>query len=288
MSDLPGLAAGKVAGAADKVVVAADRVAEAVGKVAEVAGMVEYRIDELARVAETTVRNVRAYQDRGLLPPPRKQGRVGYYSEDHVARLRIIGQLLERGYTLANIRELMAAWETGQNVGELLGLEAVLSEPWSDETPTVVSLEELAGLFGGFDEVDPAALLDAARGAVAAGLLEPRDDGYLVTRPRLLHIAAELINAGIPVDAMVALGVELVSAIDGIAALFVGLVTTHVIDPLGEPIPAADVPRVADVIRRLRPLAEQSVDTILAEAMERRVSAELGERLSRMVKTEAS
>ncbi|MHB8439272.1 MAG: MerR family transcriptional regulator, partial [Acidimicrobiales bacterium] len=79
----------------------------------------EYRIDELARATDTTVRNVRAYQDRGLLPPPRRQGRVGWYSEVHLTRLRLIGQLLERGYTLANIRELLDAWESGQNVGEL-------------------------------------------------------------------------------------------------------------------------------------------------------------------------
>ncbi|MDT7598572.1 MAG: hypothetical protein QOK26_649, partial [Pseudonocardiales bacterium] len=43
--------------------------------------MAEYRIDELARFAGTTSRNVRAYQERGLLPPPRKEGRVGIYTE---------------------------------------------------------------------------------------------------------------------------------------------------------------------------------------------------------------
>ena len=34
----------------------------------------EYTIDELARAAESTTRNIRAYQDRGLLPPPTKAG----------------------------------------------------------------------------------------------------------------------------------------------------------------------------------------------------------------------
>lgn len=244
--------------------------------------MAEYRIDELARVAETTVRNVRSYQDRGLLPPPRRQGRVAFYSDDHVARLRLIGQLLERGYTLANIRELLAAWESGQNVGALLGLEAALSEPWSDEAPTVIGFDDLARLFGAGTELDPEGLQRASAEAVAAGLIEPRDDGFLVTRPRLLHIAAELVAAGIPVEVMLDLGVELTRAIDDIAGLFVGLVTEHVIDPLGEPIPASEIPRVAEVVRRLRPLAQQSVDVLLADAMERRVGAELGQRLSRM------
>lgn len=43
--------------------------------------MTEYRIDELARLAGSTVRNIRAYQDRGLLPPPRLAGRVGLYDD---------------------------------------------------------------------------------------------------------------------------------------------------------------------------------------------------------------
>ena len=37
----------------------------------------EFTIDELARVAGTTVRNVRAYQDRALLAPPERRGRAG-------------------------------------------------------------------------------------------------------------------------------------------------------------------------------------------------------------------
>jgi DNA-binding transcriptional MerR regulator len=45
--------------------------------------MAEYRIDDLARAAGTTARRVRAYHERGLLPPPEKRGRVGYYNDSH-------------------------------------------------------------------------------------------------------------------------------------------------------------------------------------------------------------
>src|SRR2546425_8094285 len=129
----------------------------------------EYRIDELAREANTTVRNVRAYQDRGLLPPPRRSGRVGLYTDAHLARLRLIGQLLERGYTLANIAELVSAWERGQDIGELLGLEAALVQPWSDEVAGTITTDELNEIFGD----DP----DALREAVKLGLLEPDEEG---------------------------------------------------------------------------------------------------------------
>src|SRR5438034_10778663 len=80
-------------------------------------------IDELARRAGLTTRNVRAYQERGLLPPPTKVGRTGYYDDGHLGRLRMISGLLERGYSLAAIADLLRTWEEGGDVGELLGLD---------------------------------------------------------------------------------------------------------------------------------------------------------------------
>ena len=97
--------------------------------------MAEYRIDELARLANTTVRNVRVYQDRGLLSPPRREGRVGIYTEVHLARLRLIGQLLKRGYTFANIAELVSVWERGGNLSEVLGFESAVGDPGPTKSP---------------------------------------------------------------------------------------------------------------------------------------------------------
>jgi DNA-binding transcriptional MerR regulator len=105
-----------------------------------------YRIDDLARMAGTTVRNVRAYQDRGLLPPPRREGRVGWYAESHLARLRVIGELLARGYTLANIGELLAGWEEGRDLSQLLGLPAALVAPWFEERASIAALLLDAGV----------------------------------------------------------------------------------------------------------------------------------------------
>ena len=67
----------------------------------------EYRIGELAREAGITVRTLRYYQERKLLPPPRREGRIGWYSQAHLDRLRVIGQLLDRGHTLGGIGELL-------------------------------------------------------------------------------------------------------------------------------------------------------------------------------------
>src|SRR5512146_3500629 len=116
--------------------------------------MGEYRIDELARLAGTTVRNVRVYQDRGLLAPPRRDGRVGMYADAHLARLRLIGQLLKRGYTFANIGEMLAVWERGGDLGEVLDLESAVGHPWSDEIPGYLTAGQLRETFGAEDTAD--------------------------------------------------------------------------------------------------------------------------------------
>src|SRR5699024_6812822 len=103
----------------------------------------EYLIDDLARRAGMTVRNVRAYQERGLLAPPRKEGRVGYYNDAHLARLRLIGSMLERSYTLANIQEMVDTWEQGYGLRDLLGLEEAVAGPFWREIPGKLFAAEL-------------------------------------------------------------------------------------------------------------------------------------------------
>jgi DNA-binding transcriptional MerR regulator len=82
----------------------------------------EYTIDELARAADTTVRSVRVYHERGLLPSPELRGRIGYYGDEHLARLQTISRLLSRGMKLNGIRELLDAWGRGDGLAEVLGV----------------------------------------------------------------------------------------------------------------------------------------------------------------------
>ena len=233
------------------------------------------RIDELAAEAGTTVRNVRAYQERGLLPPPRRHGRVGYYGAAHLARLRLIGTLLQRGYSIANIGELIGAWQRGQDVAELLGLEEAIGAPWGDEFPAVIHLEELVALYGS------ALSREVAAEAERLDLLVRHGDAFLARSPGLLRAGAELVRAGVPIDVVLQQAAALRAAMEQVAASFVDLVATHLFDPLGDRPPASEVPRLADTVQRLRPLARQVVDAELARAMERRVQAMLSERVGR-------
>ena len=104
-------------------------------------------IDELARRAGTTTRNVRAHQTRGLLPPPRMVGRTGHYGSDHLVRLAYIDRLQQRGFSLAAIRDLLKGWDEGRSLTEVLGFEDALTAPWSDETPEHFSRAQLVELF---------------------------------------------------------------------------------------------------------------------------------------------
>jgi DNA-binding transcriptional MerR regulator len=81
-------------------------------------------IDELARAAGATTRNVRALQTEGLLPGPSLVGRTGAYDEGHLLRLQAVLRLQARGFSRAAIRELFAAWEAGASLEDVLGMPA--------------------------------------------------------------------------------------------------------------------------------------------------------------------
>ena len=73
-------------------------------------------IDDLARLVQLPVRTIREYHTMRLLPPPERRGRLGMYGSRHVQRLQLITRLQRRGYSLAGIRDLLAAWESGTDL----------------------------------------------------------------------------------------------------------------------------------------------------------------------------
>lgn len=79
-------------------------------------------IDELARRARTTTRNVRALQTIGLVPPPVMSGRKGVYERGHLDRLRAVLRLQSDGFSLAAIGALLRAREEGLTLEDVLGL----------------------------------------------------------------------------------------------------------------------------------------------------------------------
>lgn len=239
----------------------------------------EFTIDELAREAGATVRNIRAYQERGILPPPRRQGRVGMYGPSHLARLKIIGSMLARGYTLANVAELVEAWEKGHNVAEVIGLEAAVTSPWTDETPTRLSGEQLLQLMG--EAPDPKNMSMA----VQLDVIRPDGDGFIVPSMKLLNVAATLMREGVPLTDQMVMIAELRRRTEEIADGLVAMVVRHIFDAYGKDSlpPAQEAPRLSALIWRLRPLVMQAVDSEVARAMEKAAHKHLGERLEHVL-----
>ena len=225
----------------------------------------EYRIEDLAHLSGATVRTIRAYQDRGLLPRPERRGRANVYADAHLARLRQIADLLDRGYTLASIKELLEAWDAGLGLGGVLGLVAEIDGPWTDEEASRISRAELDATFGGTS--DDAAVSEA----VALGVLERipgHDDEFRVPSPQELAVAAELHSAGVPLPAISGHLRELRGQVEHIASRFLDFTTEYVFQPfLDHPPTEAEAVEAAALVRRLRPLAQQTVDAELARAM---------------------
>lgn len=238
----------------------------------------EYRIEDLAQLSGATVRTIRAYQDRGLLPRPERRGRANVYGDAHLARLRQIADLLDRGYTLASIKELLAAWDAGLDLGGVLGLVAEIDGPWTDEQASRISRADLDAAFGG--SPDETALAEA----VELGVLERlpgRDDAFLVPSPRELAVAVELHSAGVPLTAISEHLRELRGQVEHIASRFLDFTTEHVFRPFLDHPPTEDeAAEAAALVRRLRPLAQQTIDAELARAMRTLATRSLRQHLS--------
>jgi DNA-binding transcriptional MerR regulator len=239
--------------------------------------MAEYRIDDLARAAGITVRNVQIYQDRGLLPPPERRGRVGIYSDAHLARLCLIGQLLERGYTFAGIAELIAAWQPDRDPGQVGDLKQELAGPWSEELPAYLAMGEILKMF------DYQATPDLIQRAIELGLGEPEGSRFRIRSPRLLCAGAELVALGMPLDVGLELFDKLQSHVEQVAPLMVQTIAEHVVFAGRAPgwVPSGpEIAQLVALIQRLRPLVETAIGVLLAPVLERQVQAMIGERLA--------
>ncbi|SCK14203.1 MerR family transcriptional regulator [Streptomyces sp. WMMB 322] len=240
-----------------------------------------YRIEDLAGHSGATVRTIRAYQDRGLLPRPGRRGRANVYDDTHLTRLRQISALLERGYTLASIKELLEAWDEGRGLSGVLGLVSEVEGPWTDEEPERMTRSELDELFGGGSGDTDGAVAEAVELGVLVPLPE-RPGEYLLPSPQELAVAAELHRAGVPLLALTEHLRELRTQVEGIAARFMELTDEHIFRRCLHPNPSdEDASETAGLVRRLRPLAKQTVDAELARAMRTFASRSLREHLRR-------
>ena len=231
-------------------------------------------IDELAREAGMTVRNVRAYRSRGLIPEPELRGRKGYYGEEHIARLELIRDLREQGFNLEAIARIVERAPAG-TAEEALDFIRAVHAPLASEEPRIVSGAVFVERWG--DQLTP----ELAQRAQRLGFVrQVGDDAFEIRSPRLERAAIALRDLGIPLADVLEAGAMLQRSSRAVARAYVKLFTEHVWRPFqqaGEP--KGDWPKVREALDLLRPLAGESLlasfETVFIEAVEAALEDEL-------------
>lgn len=238
----------------------------------------EYTIDQLANAAKATVRTIRNYQDKGLLAPPKLRGRKGFYSHRHLSRLKLIASLIDKGFSVSAVRELLDGLENGLGLDEFLGVETALTSPWSGEEPQFISIEQLYGKFGG--KVEAQDIIKAQElGVFSIEGLEVR-----VNSMKLLEVAETLTSKGLPLSQLLDILKRTQTNVQQVASDFVKLVATHVLEPYGETnLPPREVlPELTELVWELRPLAEKAVNAELGRAMGEAANTFLADKLAKI------
>lgn len=181
--------------------------------------MGEYRVDELAAEVGISVELLRSYQSKGLLPAPIHRGRVAYYDDRHLDRLRAILDLKHQGYSLRMIANLLEHPVPGPAT-----LADTLGEP--EEEP--FDLRELARR----TRVPPAML----RSLEASGVLRPRrfqgQVQYTTADVRAVRMLLSLIGDGLPIEEFLRVARTQIEAAEEVAAGAVELFLEYVREPL--------------------------------------------------------
>jgi DNA-binding transcriptional MerR regulator len=235
-------------------------------------------IEQLASQADTATSTVRMYQTRGLLPPPVRRGRIGYYGPGHLSRLRLIADLQEQGFSLASIKRLTDAWENGRSLDDVLGLETQVASVWAHEEPVRLGLREFRELFPG-QKLTPAIITRAVR----MGLISVDGAGIVVRNPGFLRIGSQLARQGIPAAEALDELQALQAAANTIAERFTGVFERHMWhDFVQAGLPSEQIAPLTQSLTQLSTLAEDVTGLVLRDALRRRASQFLAEQATRL------
>jgi DNA-binding transcriptional MerR regulator len=241
---------------------------------------IEMTIEQLASTVGMTVRNVRAYASRGLLPAPRLVGRKGYYGPAHASRLRLIRDLVDRGYTLGAVEKALED-RTELPDSHALDLLGLLSNPVGQPVePERIDRATLASLAGIEDDLElREALVDDL---VARGLVERVDDDtLLLNEPVLVRAGAQAMGIGLSRETVLALFSVITTDMTEMSEHFVEAVRREVWRPfLERGMPEEEWPQLVGSIETIIPVAVQAVVASFRAQLTVAIETAMGEELS--------
>lgn len=229
------------------------------------------RIDELAERGGTSVRTIRFYAQRGLLPPPRLRGRTGLYGPDHLARLELIGELSELGFSLAAIERYLGRLPSSAGAEEL-ALHRALVTPWLPEQREEIDRVELDRRAG---RPLTAADLDALE--ELGVITRPAPDRVLLHGPGTLAGGLDVLDSGLPVEFWRQAHELIAAHTAALAEDLMALFQDQVLQPYRDRgRPAAERHALAGALAQLKPLTVRGVVTAFGRAMNRAIRERLG------------
>lgn len=216
-------------------------------------------LDELTSRVGMSVRNVRFYTTKGLVPPPIRRGRSGYYTADHVARLELVKELQSHGFTLAAIEKYVAGIPADASP-EDIALHRAMLAPWQADVPVEMSRDELEKRAGRALSDDDLATL------AALGIVFRTKRGRFEVASSQLSVGVGLVDLGFPIEA--ALAAADVYAAHGrqLAEELYALFRTMVWPRYKES--GAPPEQLRQVVERLKPLSIASLVAAYESAMD--------------------
>ncbi|HEX6248787.1 MAG TPA: MerR family transcriptional regulator [Nocardioidaceae bacterium] len=154
-------------------------------------------LEELTQRVGMSVRNIRFYTTKGLVPPPIRRGRKGYYSSEHLVRLELVRELQAHGFTLAAIEGYMARIPANASP-ETIALHRTLLTPWMAELPDTVSRKDLERRAGRRLSDEDLSTLNVL------GIVYPTKQGKFQVAPAHLSVGVALLDLGLPQEAAIA------------------------------------------------------------------------------------
>jgi DNA-binding transcriptional MerR regulator len=204
----------------------------------------EMTIDRLAQHVSMSSRNIREWQRQGLLPPPTRRGRVGIYTDEHVARIKRVQRLHSEGFPLDLIRRMIDT-DTGSET-DIRHLAAEVLAPFSTSGPTTISRAELEDRLG----------TGAAAQLAKLGLIADTDaDPLSVRDAETLNLIEGLIGVGLSLERLVATLVEVHAHQRSIAEMILRAYAEDVWEPfVSSKFHTPDWGSLADNAGRARPM----------------------------------
>lgn len=223
-------------------------------------------LEELTQRVGMSVRNIRFYTTKGLIPPPERQGRSGVYTTDHVVRLELLQELQSHGFTLAAIERYLGAIPADAPP-ETVAMHRAMLAPWSSESSVVLDRAELCRRTGRvLSDEDLAHLVEYL-------LIEPAGTDQWLVNISYLPTGLGLLDLGFPVEAAKRTR-EIYRAHGRALAEELSEVFRTLVRPAYEET-GASPEQIREIIERIKPLSIASLVVSYEEAVEdmRRESA---------------